>query len=317
MSLTPGDLAPDTALTTTVRTAVSIAREPAPAFVAHMAVLSGAHRKNTFAAIRECFEAGVGRIEIDIHSLAGDDYIVSHDRRLEHSTDAAAGPVGAVTPDAVRAARFRHDPRDRPPLLSEVSALAAEHRTGIQLDLKDWRPLTRDRIDALLRAVAPIRERVIVSTGQDWNLRLLHAAEPALAIGFDPGLYIDTKAEGASVFLPRATGAYGYRDDHPLAFGATEPPAAYLEARMEALVQQAPAAREWFIDYRLVLQMLDDGFDVASWLRGNGIDANIWTLDATHDGAWDAYGRLVDAGIARITTNTTPAWERLLSAPPA
>ncbi|MBF6600717.1 MAG: hypothetical protein IVW36_09415 [Dehalococcoidia bacterium] len=316
MSLTPGDLAPNTPHTRAARTAISIARTPAPAFVTHMAVLSGALRPNTFAAIRECLDAGVGRIEIDIHSLAGDDYIVTHDRRLERRTD-AAGSVGAVTPDAVRAARFRHDPRDRPPLLSEVAALAAGGRTEIQLDLKDWRPLTRDRIDALLRAVAPVRERVIVSTGQDWNLRLLHAAEPALAIGFDPGLYIDTKAEGASVFLPRTTGAYGYRDDHPLAFGAIEPSAAYLEARMEALAQQAPAAREWFIDYRLVLQMLDDGFDVASWLRRRGIDANVWTLDAADDGARDAHGQLAAAGIARITTNTTPAWEQLLSALPA
>ena len=47
-----------------------------------MAVLSGAHRPNSLAAIRECFEAGVGRIEIDVHSLAGPDYVVFHDRTL-------------------------------------------------------------------------------------------------------------------------------------------------------------------------------------------------------------------------------------------
>jgi glycerophosphoryl diester phosphodiesterase len=274
-----------------------------------MGVLSGAHRPNTLAAIRECFERAVGRIEIDIHSLAGDDFIVTHDRRLEASTT-GSGSVGSVTPDAVRAARFRHDPDDRPPLLSEVAALAHEARTEIQLDLKDWRPMSHERVAALLRAVSPVHDRIIVSSGQDWNLRLLHAADPTLAVGLDPGLYIDCKTEDPSVFLPRAAGAYGYRDDHPLAFGATEEPAAYLDARMTSLVSQLPPAREWFIDYRLVLQMLDDGFDVAAWLRERGIDANVWTLDTHRDGALDAFARLSALGIARVTTNTTPAWER-------
>jgi glycerophosphoryl diester phosphodiesterase len=281
-----------------------------------MGVLSGAYRPNTLAAIRECFEQGVGRIEIDIHSLAGDDFIVTHDRRLEASTS-GSGSVGAVTPDAVRAARFRHDPSDRPALLSEVAALARDAGTEIQLDLKDWRPMSRERIDALLRAIAPVHDRVIVSTGQDWNLRLLHEADPSLAIGFDPGLYIDCKTEESSVFLPRATGAYGYRDDHPLAFGATESPAAYLEARTAMLVLQVPAAREWFVNYRMVLQMLDDGFDVAAWLRARGIETNVWTLDTNREGAIDAFTRLSALDIARVTTNTTRAWEAAFSRGPA
>ena len=45
------------------------------------------------------------------------------------------------------------------------------------------------------------------------------------------------------------------------------------------LALQVPAAREYFLSYRLVLQMLDDGFDVAAWLHDRGIAANVWTLD--------------------------------------
>ncbi|MGH7634787.1 MAG: glycerophosphodiester phosphodiesterase [Gemmatimonadaceae bacterium] len=284
-----------------------------PALVAHMGVLSGTHRPNTLAAIRECFAESVGRIEIDIHSLAGDDFIVTHDRRLEAATT-GKGSIGALTPDDVRAVRFRHDGNDRPALLSEVATLAADARTEIQLDLKDWRPMTRERIDALLRVVAPAHDRVIVSTGQDWNLRLVHDADASLPIGFDPGLYIDRKSDEASVFLPRAIGAYGYRDDHPLAFGATETPAAYLEARMRVLALQAPGAREWFVNYRFVLQALEDGFDLTAWLGERGIGTNVWTLDHTHDRAIESFARLTTLGIARVTTNTTPAWQRALSA---
>ncbi|HEY8173510.1 MAG TPA: glycerophosphodiester phosphodiesterase family protein, partial [Dehalococcoidia bacterium] len=151
-----------------------------PIFVAHMAVLSGDHPRNSLAAIRECFDANVERIEIDVHSLDGADYAVYHDRRLETETT-GSGSIGRATPDEVRAVAFLKHPADRPPLLSEVAALARKCGTELQLDLKDWRPLPRERLRALIDAVAPIKERVIVSTGQDWNLRRLHLEEPTLA----------------------------------------------------------------------------------------------------------------------------------------
>ena len=44
------------------------------------------------------------------------------------------------------------------------------------------------------RAVAPVRDRVIVSSGQDWNLRAL-AATGGVTTGFDPGLYIDSRGD--------------------------------------------------------------------------------------------------------------------------
>jgi glycerophosphoryl diester phosphodiesterase len=282
-----------------------------PRFVPHMALLSGAHPRNSLNAIRECFAAGVERIELDIHSLDGDDYAVSHDRRLEDSTT-GTGSIGRATPAEFAAVRFTAQSGERPPLLSEVVAAARGCRTELQLDLKDWRPLDSRRLRALCDVVAPVRERVIVSSGQDWNLRLLHAADADLPYGFDPGHYLDHATEGGVVFLPRALGAYGYRDDHPLAVGRTGDTPGYLRARMEALALQAPAAREWFLSYRLVLQMLDDGFNPAAFLAARGIEANAWTPD--YDGAQSVamLQRLLDAGIQRITTNTTRAWQAAL-----
>lgn len=281
--------------------------------VAHMAVLSGDHRPNSIGAIRECIERGVPRIEIDIHSLEDDDFVVTHDRKLEQETT-GRGSVGSATADDIRATRFIDNAHDRPALLSEVAAAAASSDMQLQLDLKDWRPLTPARTQALLGAIAPIRDRVIVSSGQDWNLRAL-AAIGSVATGFDPGLYIDSAGE--PYYLPQHLGAYNYRDDHPLALTRTVAVAEYLEQRFEQLALLAPASREWFISYRLVLQMLEDGFDAPAWLRARGIEPNIWTLD--YDGAQTlaAYDRLGAAGVARVTTNTTLAWEEPLSARPA
>lgn len=271
----------------------------------HMAALSGRFRHNSAAAIRECVHANVARLEIDVHSLAGDDYVVSHERRLERETT-GAGSIGVATADDVRAVRFLDDADDGPPLLSNVVAMARDGATELQLDLKDWRPMEHARLQALLDVIAPIKQRVIVTAGEDWNLRLLHDADPTLALGFDPGRYIGHAQEEPSL-LPRAMGAYGYRDDHPLAIGRTVAAPEYLRARFDAFASQCPAAREMFLDHRLFLQMLDDGFNAAEWLHEHSMDVTVWTVDhgATPDAAVE---RMVDAGVDRITTNTPLAW---------
>jgi glycerophosphoryl diester phosphodiesterase len=288
-----------------------------PDLVAHMATWSGAHRPNSLPAVLECVDAGVRRVELDVHSLDGDDWIVSHDRRLEAETT-GSGPIGRATPDDIRAARFRDGAGGRPALLSEVVEAVRGAAIELQLDLKDWRPMPEARLRPLGRIVAPLGPRVIVSTGQDWNLRRLREHAPDVRYGFDPGHYLDYAVEGSPFFLPRTMGAYGYRDDHPLAFGRTEETADYLRERFEILHVAAPDAREYFLDWRLVLQMLDDGFDAAAWLHARGIGANVWTLDVAPEredaqARFHAFARLAAAGIDRVTTNTGPAWRRLLA----
>ncbi|MBI2724570.1 MAG: hypothetical protein HYX50_05855 [Chloroflexi bacterium] len=280
-----------------------------------MATLSGAHPRNSLAAVRECFDANVDRIEIDIHSLAGADYAVFHDRRLDPVTR-GSGSIGAATPEDVRAATFRRPEGDRPALLSEVVELARACDTQMQLDWKDVRLLSRERLQTLIDVVAPVRERVMVSNGQDWNLRRLHAADPEFPFGFDPGHYLDHAVEGATIVLPRAMGAYGYRDDHPMALGRGEAVGDYLEERMTMLLAQAPGSREFFLSYRLVLQMLDDGFNPVTWLHERGLLANVWTADWAGAESAHRLRRLVEAGVDRITTNTAPAWMKAWAGQP-
>ncbi len=88
----------------------------------------------------------------------------------------------------------------------------------------------------------------------------------------------------------------------------------YLAARMETFLLVAPGAREYFINHRLVLQMLDDGFNVADWLHARDIGANVWTADYAGPESLEGMRRLVAAGVDRITTNTSPAWKQALAA---
>ncbi len=277
------------------------------ALTCHVGMLSGQHRRNSRAAVRECLEAAAARVEIDIHSLDGPDYVVSHERRLEHETT-GRGSIGSATPQTVRDVRFPGDADDRPALLSEIVEMTRGSHTQLQLDLKDWRPLRDDRLRVLFDLIAPIKRQIIITAGEDWNLRLLHRADAELAIGFDPGRYIGRSHDGETDFLPRTRGAYGYFDDHPLAIGRTETPADYLRARIEALACQCPASREMFLDHRFLLQMLDDGFNPAEWLHEHGSEVTAWTVDYTSAESIGVAERLIAAGVDRITTNTPLAW---------
>ena len=272
----------------------------------HVATLSRRFKPNSRAAIQECLDAGVARLEIDVHSLDGPDYIVTHDRKLERRTT-GSGSIGVATPDAVRALHFLDDSSDRPALLSEVVDMARGTNTQLQLDVKDWRLLRDQRLRTLLDLAAPIRSQIIVSAGEDWNLGQLHAADPALPIGFDPGHYIAFGSDEPP-FLPRALGAYGYRDDHPLAVGRTEEPAEYLRQRMEMFALQVPASREMFLDHELILQMLDDGFNPANWLHQHNRELTAWTVDYKNEASIPTVERLIAARVDRITTNTPLAW---------
>src|SRR3954452_6309302 len=64
----------------------------------HMAMLSGTRRRNSMDAIEECVDARASRIEVDVHTLAGDDSVIFHERRLEHETN-GNGSIGHASPD--------------------------------------------------------------------------------------------------------------------------------------------------------------------------------------------------------------------------
>jgi glycerophosphoryl diester phosphodiesterase len=276
-------------------------------FTCHSGLLSGEGLPNSLPGIAECLAAGASRIEIDIHSLAGGDYLVCHANRLEEAT-MSRGAVGSLAREDVAKLRRRDDPEVGLPLLSEVVALMASHDCELQLDLKDWRPLTRERIDALAALVRPLGDRALVSSGQDWNLRAIARVVPALRLGFDPDRYIRARA-ATKVPAPARLGAYGYRDDHPLALGGAESVAAYLQERIDALVGQCPTAGEFFLEYRLVLQAADDGVLLPELLHERGVSVSAWTLDHDGETSMRILERLAAAGVDRVTTNTMEQFE--------
>jgi len=303
-----------------------------PVLLVHHAANRGyVHPPSSLRGMRACLEAGARVVEVDVIPLAGGDFALLHDERLDESTN-GSGLVSALTADQVR--RLRHTWQgtltDEPVgLLSQAIPLLQSHAAPslqeLQLDFKPGAPPADVVLRDLLRAVEPVKERVRVTCGEDWVLRRLRALDSDLALGFDPLLYLEIDAdpavspEEAPDPLPFRVGAYGYRDDHPLALRVWGTPADYLAARAETLAVLPPPGGVWYIHAPLLARVLDDGadevhpFDWIAYLHARSIQVDVWTLDAGQPGHVELARRLIAAGVDRITTNDAPRLSEALN----
>ena len=282
--------------------------------VHHAANRSHDYPVGSLDGLRDCLEAGARAIEVDISLLADGDFLLYHDARLETGTT-GQGPVAGYT--AAQAADLRltreGEPTRYPPAtLSKALSLLAtcERPVELQLDLKLNAPLTTKALAGLAGMLELHGDRVRVSSPGDWAIRTLRVIAPDLQLGFDPLLYLepDIGDEDDRRRPPYRVGAYGYRDDHPLAMIRWGHTADYLAARAEALWAQVPVAGAvWYIRARLLERALDDGFDWILWLHQRGVRVDAWTLDSGPDEDTSLASRLVTAGVDRITTNNAPA----------
>jgi glycerophosphoryl diester phosphodiesterase len=289
--------------------------------VHHMAGLDGRYPPNSLEAIRACLEAGAAFIEIDITALAADDYLLVHDDDLRSETS-GTGPVRQATVEQVRPLFIKTKNAQttfRAALLSDVVKLFMDYRmpTRLQLDYKDVIPFPNDEpLRRLVSLIQPLEDRVIVSSGADWQLRQLRKLAPWLDLGFDVQFYIDWRQPGQPVdprIPPFRLGAYGYWDDHVLATLRIWSVQEYLADRCEMLANQVAGISTFYIDHKLLAQSLDEGFNWAEALHSFDIRLDAWTLDADNPVAVANARRLYAAGVDQFTTNTPEALAALLN----
>ena len=265
------------------------------------------HPPGSLAALKACLEEGARLVEIDVTALADGDFALLHDAHLEGGTD-GQGVVAEATAAQVKRLYYVIDGRhgdESVGLLTEAIALAREYSSlvELQLDLKEHGGLPEASLASLLRLVEPLKARVRVSSCADWSLRWLRARDPGLALGFDPQFYLDVETGEEGQRMPRCRGPFGYRDDHPLAGHRWAAPAAYLAARAEALLAQAPSACVWYIRATCLTRALDDGFDWVAYLHRHQCLVAAWTLNPEPLGETALAARLIEAGADRITTD--------------
>jgi glycerophosphoryl diester phosphodiesterase len=279
------------------------------------------HPPNSIRGLKACLNAGARAIEVDISPLAGGDFVLLHDRLLEHATD-GSGPVSGRTASQVAGLRLTWRGRitDEPvALLSQALELVASHPQPVelQLDLKPYVYLDEGILAGLAQALQAVKERVRVTSEADWALRRLRALDAELPLGFDPMLYLDVipHQEEDQHFAPPPfrQGAYGYWDDHPLASLVWGSKADYLAARAEALWAQVPSATVWYIRASLLARVLEDGFDWIADLHQRQAKVAAWTLNADHPPDVELARQLAAAGVDRVTTDDAPALAQALA----
>jgi glycerophosphoryl diester phosphodiesterase len=284
-----------------------------PIIVHHKAALSGQYPPNSLDGIRACLEAGAAFIEIDIMAMADSDYLLVHDETLEAETT-GAGSVGQCSladsdnlfiKNADGSASTCHVPR-----LSQVVQLLLDYpnRSRLQLDYKNVIPFSDlEPLHRLVHLIEPLGDRVLVSSNADWQLRRLRRLANWLELGFDIQFYIDWRIPGEAVdprVPPYRQGAYGYWDDHPLAVQRFWPTVDYLAERCDTLITLLPGVTTFYVDHRLLVQSLDDGFNWAEALHSAGLKLDAWTLDTDDSTAVANARRLLSAAVDQFTTNT-------------
>lgn len=278
----------------------------------HRARWSGDYPDNSLPAVLECYRARVARAEIDFAMLRDADFLVVHDTELAHGTTGSGTVTDLVKHQAeqLRLVRGGRVTEHRPPLLSElVAAITAEpFPTRLELDMKDAHPWPWQRVEELARMLQPVKDRITFGGGADWNLRRLLEVDPTLPVGFTISGYLDwLPPDRPPELAPRSRGAYGYLDDHPLAWQRHGPTHDYLRDRLGGILRLVPGAREIHVRLLAVEQMRRDGLrQPAQQVHQLGMLLDVWTLDADTLG-WHARLRgAIAAGADVITTNTAP-----------
>ncbi len=293
-----------------------------PLLLIHHAANRGyVYPPNSIRGLKACLDAAARAIEMDISPLSGGDFLLLHDRLLEHGTT-GSGSTHTHTAEQTSSLflTWRGAVTDEPVgLLSQALDLVSLHPYSVelQLDLKAHTPLDDSKLSRLVAALQPVKDRVRVTSGADWALRRLRALDPDLPLGFDPMLYLDLSPHGGEEDRfpapPFRHGAYGYWDDHPLASGRWGEAADYLAARAEALWAQAPSGAIWYIRAKLLARALAEDFDWIADLHSRGAQVDAWTLNPDRPADVELARQLVAAGVDRITTDNAPALAQTLA----
>ena len=273
---------------------------------------------NTLRGLRICLEADARVVEVDITPLSSGDFALFHDRVLDITTN-GTGIVFDTTAEQVSRLKYTHQDLDTDEpvgLLSQAVLLIQDYAClqELQLDLKSHAPLSDAVLNDLLCIIKPVKDRIRITSHADWALRRINIMDNNLLLGFDPQLYLDADPveENDEPNPPFRTGAYGYRDDHPLSSRRWSPCADYLEARAEALIAQSPLDTIWYLSMHLLAHSFNDGFDWIAYLHDRGYQVDAWTLDPDRQEYMALARRLVDEGIDRITTNDAPGLAKIL-----
>ncbi len=267
----------------------------------HMGNLFGTFPPNSMEAIQSCLDDGAARVEIDVRFLSDDSMLVYHDATLDAGTD-GFGAVEALTRDRVPRLRFVHDDRIRLAMLEDVVDAFRHTDAILQVDLKQSRPVSEARVEALVSVLAPLRERALIGSMAYWNVRQL--ANRGFSLAIDPTLQWHAMPNERAPMMPARRGLHGLFDDAPLAHLPGVQPRDYVSARIDDITALVPGCVEWMVDITTIEAFASLGIALGDELHERGVGLAAWTVrdegpDLTAPLTW----RLIELGASAIITD--------------
>ncbi len=266
----------------------------------HSAVFSGKFVANSLAAVDECVQFNVPRLELDVQFLADDAMIICHGSRLEKHTT-GTGRISDLDWPRARGIHYLDDLSSALCCLDEVVDLLRPADSVLQVDLKLMRPITDQRLMALSTALRPLGDRVLIGSQAHWNLRRL--AELGHRVGFDPTMQWHFSPGRDLGYFPDTMGVYGLWDDAPIAHHRKFSPRQYFETRMLDVLGLMPNASEWMVNIDTIRHMSDLGFLLGDEVAKHGMALAAWTLrDVGPELTMERLSAVCEAGAATIIT---------------
>lgn len=273
----------------------------------HAASCKSGFPPGSLSALHACLEADVAWVEVDIIALKGGNFALLHDPQLDHVCK-SQGMAYEKSADEISGMVYlpseNYDGGSCLGTLTQAVNLLRKQNgnSNLQLDLKPYSFLSNEVLKDLMKIIAPVKERVLVSSVADWAIRSLHRLDSQLALGFDPLLYMDVpgislRPEGVPPFRK---GAYGYLDEHPLSIQRWGSDYDYFKKRAEALFVQTPKQATWYLNAELLNGALNAGFDWITFLHNRDCKVDAWTLDVDRA---ELAQKLSLSGIDYLTTN--------------
>jgi glycerophosphoryl diester phosphodiesterase len=242
----------------------------------------------------------VPRFEIDVRFMADDSMLVFHDRQLARETT-GEGEVASLRRADVAELRYREAHGAGLCFLEDVVEAMRGSRCLLQVDLKLMRPISPERRAALVAALRPLADRVLVGSQAHWNLRELGE----IPVAFDPYLQWHYDPQRTVERVPRRRGVHGLWDDSPLAELRTDS-GDYLRARMEDTLGLLPRAVEWMVDYPTLRHLRTLGLPLGEWLLERNVALSAWTVHEATLERQELVRELFELGAETIITTAPP-----------
>jgi len=232
-------------------------------------------------------------VEIDLVCHAGGGMAVLHDELLDKATT-GVGPVRGATADQLRKL-FLRDTNGAPSphrimLIEDLARLLADSACGkgavLQLDLKEMVDgLAEADVAAFAAAIAPVRDKVILSAGDARAVARLAEAVPGLPVGYDP-------CHDGAIERVLASGDF----------------AGFVDMALQAI----PEAQTIYLHHQLVLTAEDRGFDLIAAFHAAGKRIDAYTIQEANPASLAKVLRLLALRCDQITTDDPVGLEQLV-----